>query len=141
MCTCARAPALTFIIFSMEGMEGMEEQAAMRFFGSIPFIHTSEVWNMSSLRDEMPLVTEFIDDLRSAFGAGEIDGAIRAGLKGRPFFWAHEGGHELGTPLPGIGGSDGGRGVGDGAVRAPGVVRGAVSGVETVRVAVRGAKA
>jgi hypothetical protein len=47
VCTCARAPALTFIIFSMEGMEGMEEQAAMRFFGSIPFIHTLEVWKVS----------------------------------------------------------------------------------------------
>jgi hypothetical protein len=125
----------------MEGMEGMEQQASMRFFGSIPFIHTSEVWNVSSLRDEMPKVTAFIDDLRAAFGAGEIDGAIRAGLKGRPFFWAREGGHELGTPLPGIGGSDGGRGVGDGAVRAPGAVPGAVPRVERLRVAGTGVKA
>lgn len=96
---------------------------------------------MSSLRDEMPLVTAFIDDLRSAFGAGEIDGAIRAGLKGRPFFWAREGEHELGTPLPGIGGVGGGGAVGVDAVRATGAVSGAVRGVEGVRVAVPRGKA
>jgi hypothetical protein len=33
----------------MEGMEGMEQQASMRFFGSIPFIHTSEVWNVTGV--------------------------------------------------------------------------------------------
>lgn len=60
---------------------------------------------MTSLRKEMPLVAEFIDDLRSAFGPGEIDGAIRAGMQGRPFFWASEGGHEIGTPLPGVQGT------------------------------------
>jgi hypothetical protein len=87
----------------MEGMEGMEEPAFMRVSGSIPCIHTSEVWKVSrSLRDEMPGVTAFIDDLRAAFGREYIDGMVRAGMKGAPVFWAAEGGHELGTKPRGL---------------------------------------
>jgi hypothetical protein len=57
---------------------------------------------MKSLRDQMPQVAAFVDDLRAAFGAAQIDGAIRAGLRGRPYFWAREGSHEIGTPLAGM---------------------------------------
>ena len=49
------------------------------------------------MRDQMPEVAAFIDDLRSAFGEAQINGAIRSGLKGGPHFWAAENGHELGT--------------------------------------------
>lgn len=56
----------------------------------------------------MPVVTGFVDDLRQAFGAEQIDGAIRLGMKGRPYFWAREGEHEIGTMLPGTGGADDG---------------------------------
>lgn len=55
-----------------------------------------------SLRDEMPGVTAFIDDLRAAFGRDYIDGMVRAGMKGAPVFWAAEGGHELGTKPRGL---------------------------------------
>lgn len=44
----------------------------------------------------MPQTAEWIDGLRAAFGAEEIDAAIREGLKGQGGFYAAEGGHELG---------------------------------------------
>jgi hypothetical protein len=80
----------------------------MRFSGSIPCIHTLEVWKVSggSMRDRMPAVAAFVDDLRAAFGDEQINGAIRLGLKGRPYFWAREGEHELGTRWPAIGADD-----------------------------------
>lgn len=45
----------------------------------------------------MPRVAKWVDDLRAAFGQAYIDGAIRAGMKGQPVFWASENGHEIGT--------------------------------------------
>lgn len=50
-----------------------------------------------NLRDEMPTVAAFLDDLRSVFGKEMIDKQIRSGIKGAPTFWACEGGHKLGT--------------------------------------------
>lgn len=50
-----------------------------------------------SLRDAMPIVTAFIDDLRDVFGAEDINGIIKSGLSGVPGFWAKENGHEVGT--------------------------------------------
>lgn len=50
-----------------------------------------------SLRDQMPLITAFIDDYRDAFGKDFIDESIRDGLKGKPTFHATENGHEIGT--------------------------------------------
>lgn len=52
------------------------------------------------LRQAMPQVATWIDDLREAFGAEEINGAIRRGLAGEPDFHAVENGHEIGTPVP-----------------------------------------
>jgi hypothetical protein len=49
------------------------------------------------LRQTMPGVAAFIDELREAFGADAINAAIRAGLDRQPTFWAQEGGHEVGT--------------------------------------------
>ena len=49
------------------------------------------------LRNEMPTVAAFLDDLRAVFGRDAIDKQIRRGLKGEPTFWAREGGHKLGT--------------------------------------------
>jgi hypothetical protein len=49
------------------------------------------------MREVMPAVAWWVDDLRQAFGAPMIDGAIRSGLRGHPHFWAREGGHEIGT--------------------------------------------
>jgi hypothetical protein len=93
-----RAHARTPVFFGMEGMEGMEEPASMRLSGSIPFVHTLEVWKVSgSLREEMPAVAAFGDELRQAFGREYVDGAIRQGLRGRPVFWASENGREIGT--------------------------------------------
>lgn len=54
----------------------------------------------------MPQVTEWIDDLRAAFGREQIDGVIREGLRGRRCFWASENGNELGTWWPAIGERD-----------------------------------
>lgn len=50
-----------------------------------------------SLRAEMPIVAEFIDQLRDVFGADSINQAIKAGMDGQQTFWARENGQEVGT--------------------------------------------
>lgn len=50
-----------------------------------------------SLRETMPLVTAFIDDLREIFGKDDINATIKAGMAGVPGFWARENGNEVGT--------------------------------------------
>lgn len=55
-----------------------------------------------SLRTEMPTVAGWIDDLRAAFGAEQINAAIRAGLDGQPTFWASENGRAVGTKSSGV---------------------------------------
>ena len=52
------------------------------------------------LRQAMPTVAGWIDDLRAAFGADMIDAAVRAGIAGQKTFHAIENGHEVGTPIP-----------------------------------------
>ena len=52
------------------------------------------------LRQAMPTVAGWIDGLRAAFGADEINAAIRAGIDGQPTFHARENGQEVGTPIP-----------------------------------------
>ncbi|MPS27574.1 MAG: hypothetical protein E2576_11075 [Alcaligenaceae bacterium] len=54
---------------------------------------------MTSLRQSMPQVTAFIDELRHVFGREHIDAQILAGINGKPVFHAVENGHEVGTPL------------------------------------------
>lgn len=50
------------------------------------------------MREAMPMVAAFVDELRAVFGADQVDPSIRAGLRGEPNkFWAKEGAHELGT--------------------------------------------
>lgn len=51
----------------------------------------------NSLREEMPLVTAFIDDLRAAFGADQINASIKAGINGAGTFYASENGREIGS--------------------------------------------
>ena len=50
-----------------------------------------------SLRDQMPVVTAWIDKMRETFGKEHIDAQIRAGMRGAPVFFASENGHEIGT--------------------------------------------
>ena len=50
-----------------------------------------------NLRETMPTVAGWIDELRDAFGADDINASIRAGLQGQPTFYASEGGIEVGT--------------------------------------------
>lgn len=52
-----------------------------------------------TMREQMPMVTAFIDDLRAAFGKEMIDGQIRKGMRGEPVFHAVENGHQVGTPI------------------------------------------
>jgi hypothetical protein len=52
-----------------------------------------------SLRESMPIVTEFIDECRKVFGIVEVDNAIRLGMQGAETFYASENGHEIGTPV------------------------------------------
>lgn len=52
------------------------------------------------MRQAMPTVAGWIDNLRAAFGADMIDAAIRAGIAGQDTFHAIENGHEVGTPIP-----------------------------------------
>jgi len=51
------------------------------------------------LRQAMPTVAAWIDALRDAFGAEEINAAIKAGIDGQPTFYAAEGGQQIGTKL------------------------------------------
>lgn len=53
----------------------------------------------TNLREQMPEVTAFIDELREAFGKEHIDQQIRRGIKGEPVFYAKENGHQIGTPI------------------------------------------
>ncbi len=53
-----------------------------------------------SMREQMPVVTAWIDQMRAAFGAQHIDGVIKAGMRGEPVFFASENGHTVGTPAP-----------------------------------------
>lgn len=53
-----------------------------------------------SMRDQMPVVTAWIDGMRAAFGKEHIDGIIKAGMRGAPVFYASENGHTVGTPAP-----------------------------------------
>ena len=55
-----------------------------------------------NLRAAMPGVTAWIDGLREAFGADEINALIKAGMTGVPVFHALEAGHEVGTLLPAV---------------------------------------
>ena len=50
-----------------------------------------------SLRETMPDIAAFIDEMREVFGAAEINASIRGGLDGQPTFWACENGVEIGT--------------------------------------------
>ena len=52
---------------------------------------------VKSLRDDMPLVAEFIDAAREVFGAAEINAQIKLGLSGHRTFWARENGIEVGS--------------------------------------------
>lgn len=49
-----------------------------------------------NLRAAMPCTAAWIDALRAAFGADQIDPSIRAGMKGGCAFHACENGHEIG---------------------------------------------
>ena len=49
-----------------------------------------------NLRAEMPATAAWIDSLRAAFGADQINPSIKSGMKGGSAFYASEGGHELG---------------------------------------------
>lgn len=53
-----------------------------------------------SMRDQMPIVTAWIDGMREAFGKEHIDAQIKAGMRGEPVFFASENGHTVGTPSP-----------------------------------------
>jgi hypothetical protein len=55
------------------------------------------------MRDAMPKVAAFVDELRDVFGRGEVNAVIREGLRPdcepRDRFFASEGGEQLGRPL------------------------------------------
>lgn len=50
-----------------------------------------------SMRERMPTVAAWIDDMRAAFGIEHIDRQIKAGMHGQPVFYASENGHTVGT--------------------------------------------
>lgn len=50
-----------------------------------------------NLRESMPQVTAFIDELREAFGTEEINAQIKLGMQGAQTFHAVENGIEVGT--------------------------------------------
>jgi len=52
------------------------------------------------LRQSMPTVAAFIDDMRETFGADAVNGQIKKGMQGLPVFWASENGTEIGARPP-----------------------------------------
>jgi hypothetical protein len=50
------------------------------------------------MRDKMPTVAAFIDELRAALGVDVVDEAIRRGLRNGTFY-AREAGFEVGAPV------------------------------------------
>jgi hypothetical protein len=52
------------------------------------------------LRDSMPNVAAFVDAMRDAFGAEEVNEMIRRGGAGEPVFFAEEAGQTFGTRAP-----------------------------------------
>ena len=54
------------------------------------------------LRQTMPTVAAWVDELRAAFGADAINPAIRNGAAGGSYFYAEENGHAIGCEaIPG----------------------------------------
>lgn len=53
--------------------------------------------NKTNLREQMPVISAWVDSLRDVFGKESIEGQIRKGMKGEPTFWASENGNEVGT--------------------------------------------
>lgn len=59
----------------------------------------------ASLREQMPETAAFVDLMREAFGAEQINASIRKGMAGLPgHFHASENGVEAGTPFQDRGG-------------------------------------
>lgn len=54
----------------------------------------------NSLREKMPTVAAWIDDLREHLGAETINASIKNGLNGGSDFWASENGIEIGNRAP-----------------------------------------
>ncbi len=52
------------------------------------------------LRQAMPTVAGWIDEMRAAFGPESINAAIKSGIDGQPTFWASENGRQIGTKAP-----------------------------------------
>lgn len=52
-----------------------------------------------SMRDEMPIVSAFVDACRQVFGAAEVNASIRSALAGGDTFYASENGHTIGKPV------------------------------------------
>lgn len=52
-----------------------------------------------NLRQQMPTVAGWIDELRATFGKEGIDAQIRGGMNGQPTFWARENGIEIGARI------------------------------------------
>lgn len=57
-----------------------------------------------SLRTEMPTTAAWIDELRAAFGADQINPSIKSGMAGGSAFYASENSYVLGKQdaLPGV---------------------------------------
>lgn len=51
------------------------------------------------LREEMPEIAAWVDDLRQAFGEEYINKIIAAGMKGEPVFSVSKNGRTIGTPV------------------------------------------
>lgn len=66
---------------------------------SVQPCNVEKVGRKEDTRGRMPQTAVFIDECREAFGAAEVNAAIRAAMKGEPLFHAVENGHELGTPM------------------------------------------
>jgi hypothetical protein len=82
--------------------KGFSRPTCFPTFSRLGYFTEAEVVKMSTpnLREDMPTVTSIIDDFRDVFGTAYINSIIRAGMHGRPVFYASENGHTIGTPIP-----------------------------------------
>lgn len=57
-------------------------------------------YTAGELRERMPTITAWLDDMRAAFGTDVINASIKDGIAGKPRFYAIENGVEVGTMPP-----------------------------------------
>lgn len=102
--SCTRTPDSFPRVYTRNTRNTLNKPVSMRI-SDVPCtrnttIKTRNMEKNKPMRQAMPTVAAWIDELRDAFGAETINSAIKAGMEGQPTFYASENGHEIGTRAP-----------------------------------------